>query len=91
MKLRYKVNVSTTGIAENREEDEYVGAAAANQRIIGFALELEGADAGQYELNYAARLKGRKTLAKAKNGAWCGTANKTGKTVEAVLISLKKK
>lgn len=91
MKLRYKVNVATSGVAQNREEDEYVGASTARQRILGFALELEGADAGQYELNYAARLKGRKTLAKAKNGAWCGTAKKTGKTVEAISVSLRKK
>lgn len=91
LKLKYKVNVSASGIIESGEAGEYVGASDAKRRIMGFALELEGANAGQYELSYAARLKGRKTLATAKNGAWCGTAKKTGKTVEAVLISLKKK
>ncbi|MCK6692889.1 MAG: hypothetical protein L6Q97_12380, partial [Thermoanaerobaculia bacterium] len=60
------------------------------RRIMGFAIELEGANAGQYELSYTARLKDRKTLARAKNGAWCGTAKKTGRTVEALSISLRK-
>ncbi len=91
LKLKYKVNASASGITESGEAGEYVGASDAKRRIMGFALELEGANAGQYELIYAARLKGRKTLAKAKNGAWCGTSKKTGQTVEAVLVSLKKK
>ena len=91
LKLRYQVNVSATGIAQNHLDGEYVGAKDTRGRILGFAIELTGASANQYELEYSAQIKGRKTLAKAKNGAWCGTAKKTGKTVEALSVSLRKK
>jgi len=91
LQLRYKVNVASAGIVQNDQEGAYAGATKPSQRILGFTLELTGANAGQYELEYAARLKGRKTLAKAKNGAWCGTAKKTGKTVEALSVILRKK
>ncbi|MBK6931933.1 MAG: S8 family serine peptidase [Saprospirales bacterium] len=89
LKLRYQVNISSSGIAQNNTDGEYVGAIRASHRILGFAIHLEGPDAGKYELAYSARLKGRKTLATAKNGAWCGTDKKTGKTVEAVSVTLK--
>ncbi len=91
MQLHYKVNVSTVGIMENQQEGEFIGTLKTSQRVLGFTLELAGSQASQYDLEYAARLKGRKTLAKAKNGSWCGTAKKTGRTVEAVLVTLKKK
>ncbi|MCC6459612.1 MAG: S8 family serine peptidase [Saprospiraceae bacterium] len=91
LQLRYKVNVSLGGIVESKKEGDFTGTTVASRRILGFALELSGSQAAQYELEYAARLKGRKTLDKAKNGAWCGTTKTTGRTVEAISILLKKK
>lgn len=88
--LRYRVNIATDGVLQNQHEDEYVGATDTKRRLLGFAVELEGASAAQYEVEYTARLKGQKTLAKAKNGAWCGSAKKTGKAVEALAVSLRK-
>ncbi len=91
LKLRYKVNTSDAGIVQNQAEGDYAGTNNKSRRILGFTVELEGADAGQYELRYSAQLKDRKTLARAKNGAWCGTAKKTGRTVEALSVSLVRK
>jgi len=91
LKIRCKVNGSSVGIVENSEDDALVGETSADRRLIGFALALEGKDAGKYEMHYAARLLGRKTLAKAKNGGWCGTDKKTGKTIEAILVELRAK
>ncbi|MBK9336417.1 MAG: S8 family serine peptidase [Lewinellaceae bacterium] len=91
LKIRCKVNGSSAGIAESAQEGAYVGETDAGRHLIGVAFTLEGADAGGYDIYYAARLLGRKTLAKAKNGVWCGTNKKTGKTVEAVMVEVKGK
>ena len=91
LKLRYRVNVPGRGILENQSDGEYVGTANARQRIIGFAIELEGAAAKKYDVVYAARLKGVATRAVASNGQYCGTDKKTGKTVEAIAVQIKKR
>ncbi len=90
LKLSYQVNTST-GIVASPQEGAYAGTTNTRRRITGFAISLEGADAGKYDLLYSARLKGRKSLAKGKNGSWCGTSKKSGRTVEAISIALKAK
>lgn len=91
LKIRCKVNSSSVGIAESTQEGAYVGETSAGNRVFGIAFALEGTDAKNYDIHYSARLLGRKTLAKAKNGAWCGTDKKTGKAVEAVSVEIKAK
>lgn len=91
LKISYKVNVSTGGPVENKEAGGYAGAANGKQRVIGFSIRLEGTSAQKYDLEYSARLKGVNGLASAKNGDWCGSAKKTGKTIEAISVVLKKK
>lgn len=89
--LRYQVNTSDKGIMQNQKEGDYAGTTDKRRRVLGFAIQLEGADAGKYDITYTARLKDRKTLAKAKNGAWCGTAKKTGRTLEALSVWVRKR
>ena len=91
LKIKYKANVSGVGIVESHSEGEYVGTKTGRQRIIGFAMELEGAAAQKFDLEYTARLLGVSALASAKNGGWCGTDKKTGKTVQAVSVRLREK
>lgn len=91
LKIRYKVNVPGPGILENNKDGEYVGAANGRQRIIGFAIEVQGAAAKKYEVEYSALLQGVTTRASAKNGAWIGSAGKTGKTIQALSVILREK
>jgi len=91
LRLIYKVNVPGLGILESKNEGEYVGAANGRQRVIGFAVELEGPSAKKFELEYAARLKGAVKPAVGQNGVFCGSDKKTGKTLEAVSVALRKK
>lgn len=91
LNLKYKVNVPGQGILENKTEGEFVGGANGRQRVIGFAVELEGPAAKNYEVEYSSRLAGSTVLASSKNGGWCGTDKKTGKTVGAIGVMLKKK
>lgn len=90
LKIRYRTNVPGLGILQNKKEGDYVGG-DSKKRLIGFAAELEGANAGNYEIEYSVRLRGQTTPASAKNGAFCGTDKKTGKTIEAISIVLRKK
>ncbi len=87
-RIRYRINGSSVGIRQNTREGEYVGETSVSRRLLGVALWLEGDIAKQYDIHYAARLQGRKTLAHAKNGDWCGTGIKTGRSIEALKVWL---
>ncbi|MEO6039780.1 MAG: S8 family serine peptidase [Saprospiraceae bacterium] len=89
LKVKYKANVPGLGIVENPSEGAFVGTATSRQRIIGFAVELSGTAAKKYTVEYAARLTGAEATATAKDGAWCGTNRKTGKTIEAIAVVLR--
>lgn len=91
LKIKYKVNIPGLGVVTNKKEGDYVGTANGRQRVIGFSVELEGTAAQKYDVEYSAKLKGVAKVASAKNGAWCGTDKKTGKTVEAVAVVIKSK
>lgn len=91
LKIAYKVNVPGLGVLSAKKEGEYVGAANGRQRVIGFALELSGTEAKNYEIEYNARLQGLSSPASAKNGAWVGTDKKIGKTIQALSVRIKKK
>jgi hypothetical protein len=91
MKLRYRVNVPGAGIIESKSEGDDVGTKNGRQRIIGFAIELEEPVSQKYDVVYAARQKGVAGQVAAENGRFCGTDKKTGKTIEAFLVQLKKR
>lgn len=91
LKVRYKANVPGLGIVNNSSEGAFVGTANTRQRLIGFAVELEGTAAKKYSVEYVARLKGLQTPVMAKDGGWCGSDQKTGKTIEAIAVLLKSK
>lgn len=91
LKIKYKVNVPGPGVVESKSEGAYTGTATGRQRIIGFAIELTGMEAKKYEVHYSARLQGVAGLASAKNGDWCGTDKKSGKTIQAVSVQIRKK
>lgn len=61
------------------------------RKVIGFQIKLVGKLANQYTVEYAAKLKGRKSLDKAKDGAICGTNKKTGRAIREIKIEIKNK
>lgn len=61
------------------------------RKIVGFQIKLVGKLADQYTVEYGAKLKGRKTLDKAKDGAICGTNKKTGRAIQEIRIEIKNK
>lgn len=91
LKLKYRVNVPGLGIIESKSEGDDVGTINGRQRIIGFAIELEEPASKKYDVVYAARQKGAATRITAENGLFCGTDKKTGKTIEAISVHLKKR
>jgi subtilisin family serine protease len=90
VQLRYLINTGTE-LLSNKKAGEFTGITDAKKKVIGVALLLEGAGAKLYDIEYAAKVDQRKTLSKAKNGTFCGTAAKTGKSILALSITLKKK
>ncbi len=90
-RIAYRINGSSIGIRQSSREGEYIGESSAGRRLLGLALWLEGPAAQQYDLFYAIRLQGRKTLLQAQNGAWCGSATSSGRSVEALKVWLEPK
>ncbi len=90
LKLTYSVNVPTLGVITAKSSGEYLGANSGRQRIIGFAIKLEGKSAAKFSIEYSASLAGSTKRIAAKNGAWCGTDRKTGKTMEGIAVILRK-
>jgi subtilisin family serine protease len=88
LRLRYRANMPGRGIVENRAEGEFVGTANGRQRVIGFALQLEGSTASQYSIEYSAQIQGSTGLQSARDGLFCGSDKKTGKTVQAIAVRL---
>jgi subtilisin family serine protease len=88
--LRYRLNVSGT-IVESTAEGAFAGAATGRQRVLGFAISLEGTAASQYTIEYGAKIEGKADITRAKDGAFCGAQGKTGKAVQAIIVTLKKK
>ncbi len=89
--IKYKANVSGLGIEQNQAEGEYVGADNGRRNLLGFAAELQGAGAADFDLKYSARLRDLPSVVSAKNGAFCGTDKKSGAAIEGIAISLEKK
>ena len=91
LKIRYKLNVAASGIVESKTDGEFAGTTDGRQRVIGIALRLEGSLAQKFDVVYSARQKGVKEPVSAKNGEWCGSEKKTGKTLEAISVLLREK
>jgi subtilisin family serine protease len=91
MRLRYRINVPGIGIVQNRTQGGFVTTATGRQRIIGFAVELEGTGSKKFDVVYSAHLKGIASPASAQNGAFCGSETNSGKTVEAISVEVKKR
>jgi hypothetical protein len=89
--LRYKLNVPGEGILSNAKDGEYAGTTDGRRRVIGIAIELVGPKASHYSVEYAVRFKGIAEPVKAADGAWAGSAKKSGKTVEGIAIAILKK
>lgn len=89
--LKYKANVGGRKFLENENEGEFIGAESGRSRILGYSIWLDGDGAQNFEIEYSAQLEKESSLASGKNGSFCGSNAKTGASVEAVQIDLKKK
>jgi subtilisin family serine protease len=87
--ISYKGNVK--GVIEQGSDGKYVGSLDAKNRLIGFSVELSGAAAKQFSVEYTAKFMGSTTTKTAKNGAFLGTDKKTGKAIEIVSVKIVKK
>ncbi len=90
LRLVCRANVPGMGISQATGNGAYTGTTDARRRIIGFSVALDGPGADQYVVEYSARLKGVFETARGRDGAWCGTEKKSGKTIEALEIRVRK-
>ncbi len=91
LSLSFKLNVPGAGILENTAPDAYTGAKDGRQRVIGLAMQLHGSKAKDYTIEYCVQLKDTAAPVCAAQGAWAGSSKKTGKTVEGIAVTIRKK
>ncbi len=91
LSLSFKLNVPGAGILENTAPDAYTGAQDGRRRVIGLAMQLHGPHAKDYLIEYCVQLQDTAEPVCAAQGAWAGSSKKTGKTVEGVAVTVRKK
>jgi hypothetical protein len=90
LQLVCQANIPGIGIDKTEGNGQFTGSTDGRRRIIGFTVALTGNGHEQYAVEYKAQLKGVYEIAKGQNGEWCGTSKKSGKTVEAISVSLRR-
>jgi hypothetical protein len=91
LSISFQLNVPGAGILQNTTPDAYTGAKDGRQRVIGLAMQLVGARASDYTIEYCVQLKGAAAPVCATQGAWAGSSKKTGKTIEGIAVTIRKK
>ena len=91
LSIRYRVNINNRGFTDWAKDGEFAGLSDGRRKLIGFAIQLEGALANGYNVFYDAEIRGRKTLDRAKNGEVCGTRKKRGGAIKEIRIRVVKK
>jgi len=86
--LRYRVNIQKLGMGKWKEDGGLAETSDKRRKIIGFAVQLIGGEAKNYSVIYSARIKGKKQVLTAKDGAICGTSSKSGKSILDISIEV---
>jgi hypothetical protein len=86
-----KLNISTLGVLEATRDNEYIGTDNPRRSVYGLAMELSGAAAKDYDIEYSVQLKGESKPYEGKNGSFAGSSKKKGKLVEAFSVRLMRK
>jgi uncharacterized protein YjdB len=66
-------------------EGQFIGTRAESRRLEGFAIELTGAAATNYNVTYMAHLQNIGDTPFYQNGQFCGTRNQS-RRVEGILV-----
>lgn len=86
----YKTMVRSVGESVVGKDGSFSGTDDKRRSLVGVAVSLEGAIGGQFEVEYAIKVKGSDEWLAAKNGAWCGSDKKTrGQTIEGIKVALR--
>lgn len=90
LSLRYMAHVSGIGDTPWLEEGQLAGARGQGRRVEGFAIELTGPAATNYDVFYMGHIQNVGDTAVLSNGQYCGTRGKNLR-VEAMKVWIKAK
>ena len=91
LEFEYSVQVPNIGVSHSGSDNAYAGTIDRRRRIVGFAIEMGGPDAGKFTIEYAAKFHGRKKPLIARNGEWCGFRENSAPSIEGILVAVRKK
>ena len=90
LSIRYMAHVSGIGDTPWLEEGQLAGARGQGRRVEGFAIELAGPAANNYDVFYMGHIQNVGDTAVLSNGQYCGTRGKSLR-VEAMKVWIKSK
>ena len=85
--LRYMAHISTKGDTGWLKDGEFIGNRGPRLPLEGFAIELTGENAAQYDLRYMAYRHGGGETDWVSNGAFCGTRG-ASQAIYAIVVKL---
>ena len=89
--LVYKTIINNKGETPWTKAGEVSGTTDKRRKMIGYAIQLKGDLANQYEVVYKAKIRKRDEWVTAKNGAICGSAKNGSQAIENIQIAIVKK
>ncbi len=89
--VAYKTIINNKGATPWAKAGEVNGTTDKRRKLIGYAIELKGDLANQYDVVYKAKIRKRDEWVTAKNGGICGSAKNGSQAIENIQIEIIKK
>lgn len=90
LSLRYQAHISEVGDTTTFSEGQQIGEPGKNRQIEGFAIELTGPQASNYDIFYTAHVQNVGDVPVCSNGEFCGTRAR-GLRVEGMQVWIEAK
>jgi len=86
--IQYRLFIQKLGATAFEKNGTFAGTKDARRRIIGFQINLLGAQASLYKVQYSAKVIGKDKIFSASDGAVCGTSGLTGSSISEIKIEI---
>ena len=91
LSLQYRAFTSEPAPPEMKNGGEYTGTNDRRRKMTGFALQLAGALADQYDIIYQAAFNDDSRSGEAENGTVCGVDEPSGESITRLWVRVVKK
>jgi subtilisin family serine protease len=91
LSIQYRLNLARIGTTPWAVNGDFTGVLNQNRRAIGLEIRLIGPAASQFSVAYEAKIVGRTTVVKARDGQVCGSAGLSGSSIQEIRVMIEKR